>query len=99
MLWATEQQANAEILNAYRNYATSLTNVRNYEMNKASADTILESVRYAYIHGGTNIIDLLEAQRSWLGTQQGYYNSQVDLRRSIILLLYTTGLIVNFSEP
>lgn len=99
MLWATEQQANAEILNAYRNYATSLTNVRNYEMNRASADTILESVRYAYIHGGTNIIDLLEAQRSWLGTQQGYYNSQVDLRRSIILLLYTTGLIVNFSEP
>lgn len=97
-LLATQRQAETEVTTAYRTYLTQRQNVATYESNLAQAATILNSVRYSYLKGSTSIIDLLEAQRSWLDTQQRYYNTMEDYRRSYIQLLYATGLINQLAE-
>jgi outer membrane protein, heavy metal efflux system len=97
-LWAIERQAETEVMIAYRSYTTQRQNLASYERNLAKAQEILTSVRYSYLKGATSIIDLLEAQRSWLDTQQRYYQTTEDLRRSYIQLLFTTGLINQLAQ-
>ncbi|HEY9048044.1 MAG TPA: TolC family protein [Ohtaekwangia sp.] len=97
-LWATERQAETEIMTAYRSYVTQRQNLEDYQRNLAEADNILNSVRYSYVKGGTSIIDLLEAQRSWLDTQQRYYSTMENFRRSYIQLLFATGIINQLAE-
>jgi cobalt-zinc-cadmium efflux system outer membrane protein len=97
-LWATERQAETEVTTAYSRYITQRQNLEDYQRNLTEADTILNSVRYSYVKGGTSIIDLLEAQRSWLDTQQRYYSTMEDFRRSYIQLLFATGIINQLAE-
>lgn len=97
-LWATERQAETEINTAYRSYVVQRKNLADYEKNLDQAESILNSVRYSYIKGGTTIIDLLEAQRSWLDTQQAYYSTMLDFHRSYIQLLFATGMINDLAE-
>lgn len=97
-LWASERQAETEIITAYRSYVTQRQNLEDYQRNLAEADNILSSVRYSYVKGGTSIIDLLEAQRSWLDTQQRYYHTMEEFRRSYIQLLFATGIINQMAE-
>ncbi|GAA4400402.1 TolC family protein [Nibrella viscosa] len=89
----THQQVQAEVLTAYRSYQTQRQNLSRYTGILRQADQILSSVRYAYLKGGTTIVDFLEAQRSWLDVQQEYLNTQVEYRRSFIQLLFATGQI------
>ncbi|MCP2835066.1 TolC family protein, partial [Salmonella enterica] len=58
------------------------------------SEKILGSVKYAYLRGGTNMIDYLEAQRSWLDTQQNYYETLRAYRQSCVDLLYASGMIL-----
>lgn len=97
-LLASERQAETEINTAYRSYVVQQKNLEDYEGNLTQAETILNSVRYSYLRGGTTIIDLLEAQRSWLNTQQEYYSTMLYFRRSYIQLLFTTGIINQLAE-
>ena len=97
-LWATERQAETEVNTSYRSYVVQRKNLADYEKNLQQAETILSSVRYSYIKGGTSIIDLLEAQRSWLDTQQEYYSTMLDFRRSYVQLLFATGIINQLAE-
>ncbi len=83
---------------AYRTYVIQRRNMASFQQNLQQAETILSNVRYAYLKGGTSIIDLLEAQRSWLDTQQRYYQTLGDFRRSYIQLLYATGLLNQMAE-
>ena len=64
----------------------------------ATAEKVLGNVRYNYLRGGTNIIDLLEAQRSWLDSQQQYNNMMSDYRKSYVQLLYSLGLINQIAQ-
>jgi cobalt-zinc-cadmium efflux system outer membrane protein len=57
------------------------------------ADLVLDNVRYAYLKGGTTIIDFLDAQRSWFDTQQLYLNARLSYFQSYIQVLYITGII------
>jgi len=97
-LLATEKQAETEVSTAYRTYVIQRRNMASFQQNLQQAETILSNVRYAYLKGGTSIIDLLEAQRSWLDTQQRYYQTLGDFRRSYIQLLYATGLLNQIAE-
>lgn len=97
-LFATEKQAETEVSTAYRTYVIQRQNIASFQQNLQQAETILSNVRYAYLKGGTSIIDLLEAQRSWLDTQQRYYATLGDFRRSYIQLLYATGMLNQIAE-
>ncbi len=86
-----QQQVSTEVSNAYKSYDVQKQNTRKFEQLQQQAQTILDNVRYAYLHGGTTIVDFLEAQRSWLETQQQYYETLQQYSESYIQLLYVTG--------
>lgn len=92
-LFTVQSQLQTEITNAYASYQLQQQNIENFKSVLEQSQTILDNVKYAYLKGGTTIIDFLEAQRSWLETQQQYYEALQQYRQSYIQLLYTTGLI------
>ncbi len=93
-----ENKLKTEIQVAFSNYKTNEQNVENYKPVIEQSQLILDNVKYAYLKGGTTIIDFLEAQRSWLETQQNYYNTLFEYKKGYIQLLYTTGLINKLAQ-
>ncbi len=77
---------------------TNQNNLKSYALITEQADQILKNVRYSYSVGGTTIIDFLEAQRSWLETQQQYTNLLHKYHQSQIQLLSVTGLINKLAQ-
>jgi len=82
-----------EVTAAYRTYQTEKANLKKYEEMLIQSDQVLENVRYAYLKGGTTIIDFLDAQRSWFFTQQLFLDARLSYFQSYIQLLFVTGLI------
>lgn len=97
-LYTIQDQLQTEISNAFASYQLQHQNLESFNTLLLQAQTILDSVKYAYLNGGTTIIDFLEAQRSWLETQQQYYETMQQYRLSYIQLLYTTGLINQLAQ-
>ena len=97
-LRVTESQIQSEIQTAYQTYQTQRQNLQNFSELLSKSQSILNSVKYSYLRGGTTIIDFLEAQRSWLETQQQYYDILQKYRQSYIDLLYTSGLINQLAQ-
>lgn len=97
-LQAVKSQARTEIETAFASYQVQRNNIGQIEEILNQSETILNNVQYAYLRGGTTIIDFLEAQRSWLETQQQYYEALNDYRESYIQLLYATGTINQLAE-
>ena len=91
-------QVETELSISYKNYIVQKQNIQSFEDLLVKSETILSSVKYSYLHGGTTIVDFLEAQRSWLDTQQYYYNSLQQYRESYIRLLYTSGFINKMAQ-
>ena len=86
----------SEIETAYQSFMTSRQNIDRYTDIRRDADRVLASVRYAYLRGATNLIDLLEAQRSWFDTQTAYYQTLYTYRQNYVRLLYVTGQINSY---
>ncbi len=82
-----------EVRAAYQTYQTEKENLRKYGLMLTQADLVLDNVRYAYLKGGTTIIDFLDAQRSWFDTRQLYLNARLSYFQSYIQVLYVTGII------
>jgi cobalt-zinc-cadmium efflux system outer membrane protein len=97
-LYTVESKVQTEIRTAYSYYRLQQQNVESYRIILKNSQSILDNVRYSYLKGSTTIIDFLEAQRSWLETQQQYYNALLQYRQSYIQLLYTTGLINQLAQ-
>src|SRR6185295_14836336 len=97
-LQTLEQRITMEVQTAYQSYHTQRENLVKYETILAQSEAVLNSVRYAYLKGGTTIIDFLEAQRTWFDTRQIYYDAAVSYRKSYVQLLYSTGLINQLYE-
>lgn len=92
-LVTVKKQLETEISIAHDNFKLQALNREEFETLLTQSETILENVKQAYLMGGTTIIDFLEAQRSWLETQQHYYDAQQAYLESHVQLLYATGLI------
>lgn len=92
-LISIQNKLQTEIKTAYATYQLQQQNLDNFEALLTQSQTILDNVKYSYLKGGTTIIDFLEAQRSWLETQQQYYDALQQYRQSYIQLLYATGII------
>ena len=88
-----QQQVQTEVSIAFANYKLQQQNIEDYELLLEQSQTILNNVKHAYLKGGTTIIDFLEAQRSWLETQQEYFEAVHSFRQSYVQLFYATGLI------
>ena len=97
-LVTTQQQIQAEIANAFNSYQMQKLNLQNFGVLIKQSEDILSSIKYSYLRGGTTIIDYLEAQRSWLDTQQQYFSTLQVYRQSYIQLIYTSGLINKIAQ-
>ena len=97
-LLATQSLIQSEISIAYSSYVTQKQNLQNFNGLLSQSQTILNNVKYSYLRGGTTIIDFLEAQRSWLDTQQQYYETLQLYRQSYIKLLYASGIINQIAQ-
>lgn len=95
---AIQQQISTEVQTAYNSFVTQQRNLENFSQVLNQSEAILNSVRYAYLKGGTTIVDYLEAQRSWLETRQGYYDTVDAYRKAYIQLLFATGLINQLAQ-
>jgi len=97
-LLTTQMQIETELSIAYNTYQVQSENLRNFGNIISKSERILNNVKYSYLRGGTNIIDFLEAQRSWLYTRQQYYGTLQVYRQSYINLLYVSGLINQMAQ-
>jgi outer membrane protein, heavy metal efflux system len=90
-----ELRIRTEVQTAYGTYMSQKQNLSRWQEIIQQSSDVLNTVRYAYLHGGTTIVDFLEAQRSWFDTQNIYYEAFLSYRRSYVQLLYTTGEILD----
>jgi cobalt-zinc-cadmium efflux system outer membrane protein len=97
-LVALQQRIYTEIDIAHKSYQVQRDNLKKYERILSQSEVVLNSVRYAYLKGGTTIIDFLEAQRTWFDTRQIYFDALLSYRKSYIQLLYATGIITQLYE-
>ncbi len=97
-LFVTQSKIQTEIKVAFANFQLQQQNLESFNLLLQQSQTILDNVKYAYLKGGTTIVDFLEAQRSWLETQQQYYEANQSYRQSYIQLLYVTGLINQLAQ-
>lgn len=88
-----QQQIKTEITTSYNSFQTNKQSVEKFKTIMQQSEQILTSVKYAYLKGGTTIIDFLEAQRTWFDTQKMYYDALYNYRKSYVELLFATGLI------
>ena len=89
----TELKLFIEVEAAFNTYQIEKENLKKYELMLTQSDLVLENVRYAYLKGGTTIIDFLDAQRSWFDIRQLFLSARLSYFQSYIQLLYVTGLI------
>lgn len=89
-----QTQINTEVQIAYESYLTQKQNLTRWSNINKQSESVLNTVRYAYLRGGTTIVDFLEAQRTWYDTQTAYNDVLLEYRRSYVELLYSTGLIL-----
>ncbi len=97
-LQAMQRSLKTELGVAVDFYNTHKKNVNDYRDIVSRARQILDNVSYAYTKGGTTIIDFLEAQRSWLETQQQFYEELEQYRQSQIQVLNSAGLLKNLAQ-
>lgn len=86
-------QVNTEITAAWQTYHLQKETIGRYDQILQQSQEVLKSVRYSYLRGGTTLIDLLEAERSWYDTQKLYYEAQFQYYQSYLQLLLAAGLI------
>lgn len=92
-LSATQRQVQTEVTTAYNTYQLQKKNLERYDGILLQSQQILDNIRYAYLRGGTTIIDFLDAQRNWYDTRLLYYDSLQAYYQSYLQLLFATGLI------
>jgi outer membrane protein, heavy metal efflux system len=97
-LKALQQNITTDITSAFQSYRTDQENLAKYQIILSQSETVLNSVRYAYLKGGTTIVDFLEAQRTWFDTRQLYYDALLTYRRSYVQLLFASGMINQLYE-
>ncbi len=97
-LQSVTSRLRTEVINALASYQTHQKNVVGFRPILEQSNLILDNVKYAYLRGGTTIVDFLEAQRSWLDTRQEYYQALEQYRKSYIELLYATGTINQLAQ-
>jgi cobalt-zinc-cadmium efflux system outer membrane protein len=97
-LMTIQSKIQTELSVAYSSFQIQRLNIQYYKSVIEQSQIILDNVKYAYLKGGTTIIDFLEAQRSWLETQQQYNDVLQQYHQGYIQLLYSTGLINQLAQ-
>lgn len=97
-LFALERSVETEVGILFSDFRLLEDQLRDFSDILSQSQAILENVRYAYLRGGTTIIDFLEAQRSWLETRQEHLDLRQEYLEKYIELLHATGMINQLAQ-
>ncbi len=79
-LEATRQQIQTEVTQAYNNYQTAVIIAKQFTHEMVlDAATILRNRTYAYTHGETRLVEVLEAQHAYQNFHQAYYEALLNV--------------------
>jgi cobalt-zinc-cadmium efflux system outer membrane protein len=88
----TEIQITSEVIKAYNNFVAQNNKVEHYNLGLVDdANRILQGRIYSYQHGESGLIDVLNAQRTYIELQLSYINALFDYAASLIELERSAG--------
>lgn len=86
-LRALEQQVRAEVASAWEQYMTARQLLETMERDMiGQARRVRDTIEFSYRRGEASFIDLLDAQRTFSETMQGYNEARVEYARTLFLL-------------
>src|SRR5262249_10289437 len=89
---ALEADVHNELSTAWQQYDAAHALVTRIESGMlAQARQVLKTVEYSYRSGAASLIELLDAQRAYNDTMQGYNESRAEYARSLYLVDSVTG--------
>lgn len=86
-------QVRNEVQKAYEAYNIQKRKVTEVEHALDLANLLLSNVRKNYIQNDRGYVDLWEVERTWYETKEMYFQAIYEYKKSIIELLYVTGLL------
>jgi cobalt-zinc-cadmium efflux system outer membrane protein len=93
---ALQSQIGTEVQNAYQQYATARDLLESFEKDMlAQARDVRETTVYSYRRGEASFVELLDAQRAFNDTMQGYNEARAEYARSLYLIDSISGKAVN----
>ena len=93
---ALQNDISAEVQNAYQQYATAKDLLESFEKDMlAQARDVRETTVYSYRRGEASFVELLDAQRAFNDTMQGYNEARAEYARSLFLIDSISGKAVN----
>src|SRR6266568_2945008 len=92
---AMQNDINTEVQNAYQQYATAKDLLESFEKDMlAQARDVRETTVYSYRRGEASFVELLDAQRAFNDTMQGYNEARAEYARSLYLIDSISGKVV-----
>lgn len=89
----TELQITSEVIQAYNNFIGQNKKVEHYNLGLVEdAGKILQGRIYSYQHGESGLIDVLNAQRTYIGLQLNYIEALFEYTAALIELERTAGI-------
>jgi cobalt-zinc-cadmium efflux system outer membrane protein len=89
----TELQITSEVLQAYCNFIVQNKKVEHYNLGLVGdADKILQGRIYSYQHGESSLVDVLNAQRTYIGLQLNYIEALFEYTAALIELERAAGI-------
>ncbi len=93
---ALQNDIATEVQNAYQQYATAKDLLESFEKDMlAQARDVRETTVYSYRRGEASFVELLDAQRAFNDTMQGYNEARAEYARSLYLIDSISGMVVN----
>jgi outer membrane protein, heavy metal efflux system len=91
-LRAAEAQVRAEVRDAFVGYTTARDLLETFEKSMlAEARDVRDTTEYSYRRGEASFVELLDAQRAFNDTVQGYHEARAEFARSLYQIDSATG--------
>ena len=93
---ALQNDISTEVQNAYQQYGTAKVLLESFEKDMlVQAREVRETTLYSYRRGEASFVELLDAQRAFNDTMQGYNEARAEYARSLYLIDSISGKAVN----
>ena len=93
---ALQKDIAREVQNAHQQYSTAKDLLESFEKDMlAQAREVRETTVYSYRRGEASFVELLDAQRAFNDTMQGYNEARAEYARSLYLIDSISGKAVN----
>jgi len=92
---ALQAEIGAEVQNAYQQYSVAKDLLESFENNMlAEARGVRDTTEYSYRRGEASFVELLDAQRAFNDTMQGFSEARAEYARSLYLIDSISGKAV-----